>query len=214
MTKQFFLGIAALLATLIATPVFAQSDVPEESAYALQNMFAVTRDKLWECNDKFWHRGEYERCIAMMRLITQVDPHDMDAYDNGAWLMQNQLRDEDAEAFLLDGLPGNSDTYDIYFALGYFYYIHERPDEAIDYLAIAVTLEPPMFAWHTLAHAYEYAGDVDSALSVWTLRAAVDPDNPVPHIQIDRIMSGEPPSDTPGMVSRAREERKARAGIQ
>ncbi|MHB9038818.1 MAG: hypothetical protein ACYC64_19420 [Armatimonadota bacterium] len=214
LSARICLVLCIVFPALVSMPAFAQSDVPDNSMCALQNTLSATRDKLWENNDKFWHRGEYERCIATMRLVTQIDPHDIEAYDDGAWLMQNQLRDEEAEAFLLEGLRSNGDVYDLYFALGHFYYMHEQFDKAVDCLALATTFDPPMIVWNTLAHAYEHAGYVDSALNIWALRKAADPDDPVPHIQINRITSGEPPSNTPGIISRAREERKARAGIR
>jgi tetratricopeptide (TPR) repeat protein len=214
MLEGYMRVLLFLLICLTASPALAQDQVPDESMQALQNILGNTRDTLWEKNDEFWHRGEFERCIATMRLITQIDPHDMEAYDDGAWLMQNQLRDDEAEVFLKEGLANNPDSYFMYFCLGYFYYIHERFDEAIDCLSVATTFDPPMTSWHTLAHAYENAGYVDSALNTWVLRSIVDPENPVPPMQITRMMSGGEPSGIPQMMSRAREERKARAKMK
>lgn len=204
----------SLIIAVVSTPAYAQSSVPAESMNALQNTFSITRDKLWQINDDFWHKGEFERCIATLCLITQVDPHDTQAYGDGAWLMQNQLRDDEAEAFLLKGLAYNGNVGDLYFELGYFYYIHERFDEAVDCLAIATTFDVPMVVWHTLAHAYEQAGNIEASLGVWDYRREVDPDNPIPQIQIDRILSGGPASDMPRFMSQAREKRKTRAGIK
>ena len=39
--------------------------------------------------------------------------------------------------------------------LGYFYYQHKRYADAIDSLKKAVTLDPPAYVWHILAHSYE-----------------------------------------------------------
>lgn len=203
--------LLCLIFLSMAMPAIAQSPVPQESMTALQEILGATRDMLWDKNDEFWHRGEFERCIATMRLITRIDPHDMEAYDDGAWLMQNQLRDDEAEVFLKEGLANNPDNYYMYFCLGYYYYIYERFDEAIDCLSVATTFNPPMVSWHTLAHAYESAGYIDSALNIWALRCQVDPDNQIPPMQIQRILSGEPPSGIPKMMSKSREERKARA---
>ncbi|MEN6357104.1 MAG: hypothetical protein ABFD83_08485 [Armatimonadota bacterium] len=204
----------SLIIVVISIPAYAQSSVPADSMNGLQITFSITRDKLWQINDDFWHAGEFERCIATMRLITQIDPHDTQAYSDGAWLMQNQLRDDEAEVFLLEGLADNGDIYDLYFEVGYYYYTHERFNEAVDYLIAASTFDAPMPVWHTLAHAYESAGYAESALGVWALRSAVDPENPVPQMQIERILSGGPASDIPRFLSQARQERKARAGIK
>ncbi|MCE5323967.1 hypothetical protein LLG46_11720 [bacterium] len=208
------ISVIAILFLAISLPTCAQVSVPQGSIDKLSSTFSITRDKLWELNDEFWHEGEFERCIAMMRLITRIDPHDTQAYSDGAWLMQNQLRDDEAEVFLLEGLANNGDVYDLYFELGYYYYLHERFDEAIDYLIAASTFDAPMTTWHTLAHAYELAGYVDSSLGVWAYRNSVDPENPVPPMQIERILSGGPASGVPRFMSQARQERKARAGMK
>ncbi|MCL5104848.1 MAG: hypothetical protein M1133_12145 [Armatimonadetes bacterium] len=175
----------------------------------LQETFSLVRDKLWVLNDDFWHTGQHERCIAMMRLITQIDPHDFDAYEDGAWLMESDMRDDEAEAFLLQGLRNNPDTYNMYSAMGYFCYMHNRMDESIAYYEKAVLLDAPNLTWHMLAHAYEQGGYVNESLDVWRGLEVIEPGNVVPRMQIDRILKGEPPPDIPGFLSRAREERKS-----
>lgn len=172
-------------------------------------MFGLLRDRLWETDDVFWHRGEYERCIAATRLITQIDPHDIDAYDSTAWLMQNQLRDDEAEAFLLEGLKNNPDTYDMYFNLGYFCYMHERFEESVTYLEQSAGFGAPIIpVWHLLAHAHELAGRPDESLSIWLQMEALELDQLVPVIQIERILRGEPATNIPRAMSHSREERK------
>lgn len=191
----------------ISTMVSAQQ-IPEKSLQQLQEVFGMVRDNLWKINDRFWHHGEYERCIEMMRLITQIDPHDIEAYDGGAWLMQNQFRDDEAEAFLREGLDNNPDRYDLYLALGLYLYMHERHDEAIPLLEGAVTFDVPFFAWHQLAHAYELAGQPGQALNIWLMRWYAEPEYVVPINQAERIMQGEPGPNIPANIQRSRRERK------
>jgi len=201
--------ILGLVVILVACPVArAEQQVPVQSLESLQEILWMVRDKLWEKNEEYWHRGEHERCIATMRLITQIDPHDVEAYDNAAWLMQSALRDEEAEAFLLQGLANNRGRYDLYFDLGYFCYMHERFDEAVAYLNTAVCFECPKLVWHTLAHSAEQTGDIAWTLNIWLQMESLDPADPVPQLQISRILSGGQPSSVPRTVSRAREERR------
>ncbi|MCL5104105.1 MAG: tetratricopeptide repeat protein [Armatimonadetes bacterium] len=165
-------------------------------------------------NEEFWHTGQHERCIAMMRLIAQIDPRDFDAYEDGAWLMESALRDEEAEAFLLQGLWSNPDDYEMYSTMGYFCYMRERFDEAVLYYEKAATFDPPKLVWHMLAHSYEHVGYVAQAFNVWWYVRALEPSDPVPHNQIDRIIRGGPPSDVPAFMTRSREQRKAEKGMQ
>ena len=189
-----------------------EQQIPEESLACLQQTLGMVRDLLWEHSDVFWHRGEFERCIAMTRLIVQVDPRDYEAYDTGAWLMQNDFRDDEAEAFLRVGLKNNPDVYDMYFYLGHFLYMHERYDEAAPVLEKACEFETPFFVDHTLAHAYEHAGRVDDALAVWRRMEKIEQDSGVPKRQIERITAGGPPTDVPGTIQKWRKERKEREG--
>ncbi len=203
--------VCAMICTACSAAV-GEQQVPEESLACLQETFGMMRDLLWDHSDMFWHSGEFERCVAMTRLIVQVDPHDTEAYDTGAWLMQNDFRDDDAEAFLRVGLENNPDVYDMYFYLGYFLYMHERYDEALPVLEKACKFERPFFVDHTLAHAYEHAGRIDDALAVWRRVEKTEHDSGVPRRQIERITSGQPPTDVPGTVQKWRRERKEREG--
>ena len=203
-------GLAAISLVLLlafCTAAGAQSEIPPASLAKLQDTFGALRDRLAEVNDCFWHRGEYERCIATLRLITAMDPHDTESYSSGAWLLQNQLRDDEAEAYLIEELKNNPDVYDSYWDLGYFYYMHERFPEAIANLETAVCFDVPMFVWHLLAHAHEHAGNRSEALNIWFFREAAEPGNVVPQIQIERILDGRPPATAPEMARHAREER-------
>ncbi|MGC8861465.1 MAG: tetratricopeptide repeat protein [Armatimonadota bacterium] len=198
---------AVVLCALTCSASPAQPQIPAQSLEKLQDLFGMLRDRLWVIDDVFWHQGQFERCIATLRLIVAMDPYETEAYSNAAWLMQNQLRDDEAEAFLMEGLRNNPDVYDMYWELGYFYYMHERFAESIQNLEKAVQFEVPAFAWHLLAHAHEHAGDPGTALSIWFRQEADEPDNPVPRIQIERITSGGPAPIAPAMAHHAREQR-------
>lgn len=178
----------------------------------LQEIFSTVRDKLWESNDEYWHHGEFNRCIGAMRMVTQVDPHETEAYIDAVWLMDSDLREEDAEAFLREGLANNPNVYDMYHELGTFLYLRMRFDESILYLSGAVMTDPPPYVWHQLAHAYERAGRIGDCLETWFEIEAMEPTNGVAPMQIDRILHGEEPSRTPeGVVTGIAQRKKDRA---
>lgn len=169
-------------------------DIPADSFSKLGVVFGGVRDRLWDANEHYWHHGDFERCIAALRLITEIAPNDTQAFADASWLMWNQGRSGEAEAYLKKGLALNRDTDDIYFNLGFFYYNAGRYADAIDPLETAVVLGSHWRNWHLLAHSYERAGCPAEALSIWLLMEARDPEFIVPQIQIDRILSGEKPS--------------------
>lgn len=205
-----WIAVTILVALVVCGAAFAQQQAPPASSLEkLQNAFGDIRDQLWERNEEFWHRGEFNRCIAMMRVITSMDPHDTEAYEGGAWLMDSDLRAEDAEAFLIEGLRNNPDVYSLYFELGSFYYFRTRYEEAIPlYEACMIFAETPPFVRHQLAHAYEKNGNVGDSLECWLESEAAEPGNPVPTMQIERVMTGGEPSHVPESITRSIQHRK------
>lgn len=202
--------IACMLAMACGVGV-AEDYIQFETDISLGDTFVRMRDKLWELNDEFWHRGEYEHCIGTLGLITLVDPGDCTAYDNEAWLLQNDFKDDEAESVLREGLRNNPGSYDMYFNLGYFLYMHMRYNEAVELLETALTFDPPFFVYHTLASAHELAGRPGEALDIWLTLEAIEDDPGVPRMQIDRILRGGEPARTPEIIQRWRAERKARS---
>ena len=204
-----WIGVALAIGLLACGAAGAQQQIPPDSLARLQDVFGAVWENLWETSDEYWHRGEFDRCIAAGRLITQINPHDTQAYEAAAWLMDSDLREEDAEAFLREGLANNPDTYDLYFELGSFCYFRTRYEEAIPLFAACLTFaDTPLFVRHMLAHAYEHAGCIGDALDTWIEAEAAEPDSAIPPMQIDRIMQGGEPSQVPENNLRSIQQRK------
>ena len=206
--RNYLLIFMILMLPIMCSAAPSEQTMPYDSLSSLQEIFTTINDKLWEASEDYWHKGEYDRCIAVMQLITEINPYDVQAYDDGAWLMENELRDDEAEAFLLKGIKNNRESSELYFSLGRFYYFRERFNEAIGYFEVAVSFDVSDIMWHSLAHAYEHAGLTTDALEIWLQREAIDPEDAVPFNQINRIIQGNPAPDTPGFINRAREERR------
>ena len=77
-------------------------------------------DKLWAQNDAYWHQGDYPRIIALDRIITQADPHFIECYNTGAWLMWSSGRDADAQAFYAEAVANNPHDSTAYYDYGMF----------------------------------------------------------------------------------------------
>jgi tetratricopeptide (TPR) repeat protein len=195
--NRVILRVVLLTVLFMASSAAFAADIPLGSWDKLADIFASVRDGLWHANDHYWHEGDYERCIATLKLITQVDPHDTEAWSDGSWLMWNQNRIDEAEAFLIEGIALNRDVDDLYFDLGLFYYNAKRFPEAINQFETALAISPDWRTWHMLAHAYEHAGIKSEALNIWLMMEPFEPDSPVPGMQIDRIMAGLAPGEAP-----------------
>jgi len=144
---------------------------------------------LWVRADEFFHEGDYDAILPMVRMVTWLDPHQLDVYITGAWHLSYNFTDSNersdrryipaAQRLLEEGYENNKTLYDIPFELGW-----ENTDKIKDYdraetwfrVASAAkssdagpgTLaDSPMFTWHQLAHSLERQARIDEAADIW-----------------------------------------------
>jgi hypothetical protein len=135
---------------------------------------------LWIRTDDYFHRGEYRPIIRLVKLITTIDPHQIDVYATGAWHMSYNFMDKrlirEGIDFLKGGVENNPSIYDLYFESGYTHMdkTHDFP-MAISWYRQAATKKTtegkpaPMYVGFQLAHALEKDGKIDEAVKQWEL---------------------------------------------
>ena len=84
---------------------------------------------LWVRCDEFFHSGDYDAILPLVRLITYLDPHADNVYVTGAWHLSYNFTDSSersdrryvvpAMAFLREGVANNPNIPDIKFELGW-----------------------------------------------------------------------------------------------
>lgn len=168
------LGLSLLLLMLFvvpfahAAPKVASSSEASSSAQ-VDGIIDAAVDKLWAQNDEYWHQGDYPRIIALDRIITQADPHFIDCYNTGAWLMWSSGLDSDAQAFYEQAVANNPHVSAAYYDYGMFLLNHRKDFAG----AIRVYGQDTQHAdagildWRMLAHSYEKAGDWKRAVQTW-----------------------------------------------
>ncbi len=144
---------------------------------------------LWVRADEFFHEGDYDAILPMVRMVTWLDPHQIDVYITGAWHLAYNFTDANersdrryipaAQKLLEEGVENNKDIYDIPFELGWqntdkiknyeraeFWFRDASGKKGTDQQGR--TGQPaPMFVWHQLAHSLERQGRIDEALDIW-----------------------------------------------
>jgi hypothetical protein len=133
---------------------------------------------LWIRTDDYFHRGEYRPIIRLVKLITTIDPHQIDVYATGAWHMAYNFMDKrlipEGIRFLEEGIKNNPTIYDLHFEHGYTHMDKTKnfPAAIASYreASTKVTTEGkprPMYVDFQLGHAVERAGDIDATVQQW-----------------------------------------------
>ncbi|HZO87614.1 MAG TPA: tetratricopeptide repeat protein [Chthonomonadaceae bacterium] len=144
---------------------------------------------LWVRCDEFFHSGDYDAILPLVRLITWLDPHADNVYVTGAWHLSYNFTDSSersdrryippAMRLLDEGIQNNMNIPDIKFEKGWQLYDKVKDfNGAEDAFKLALATKPsknsddypygaPLRIWHTLAHAYEKQGRIPEALATW-----------------------------------------------
>ncbi|HLK54992.1 MAG TPA: hypothetical protein VKU00_00420 [Chthonomonadaceae bacterium] len=157
---------------------------------------------LWVRCDEFFHSGDYDAILPLVRIITLLDPHAENVYVTGAWHLSYNFTDANersdrryiapAMALLDEGIANNPDIPDIKFEKGWEEYDKVKnfavAEEAFK-SAIAgphgdgsgngddAPYAAPLKTLHILAHTYEKQGRIPEALAEW--KAAQDRSNKI-----------------------------------
>ena len=162
-----FLFILVLL--LLPMAPAAAHKTPASSPAQVDGILARVVDDLSARRDGYWHRGDYPRVIALDRIITQADPHFLECYETGGWLMESLGDLADAEAYYRQGVANNPRTSESYFHLGFFYFNarHDYRQAANIFRQGTRQSDADINDWKMLAHSYKYARQYDREVAAW-----------------------------------------------
>ncbi len=134
---------------------------------------------LWVRADSFFDTGNYDAVLPMIRLVTWLDPHQIDVYSTGMWHIAYNFTDEEArsdrryvpQALALgrEGTVNNSETYELFFETAWIWYhkIDDDYSQAVSWFEQAHQRKDIIPARRNLLiHAYFRAGEVDKALDL------------------------------------------------
>ncbi len=170
--------------------------MPGQFMFAMFSGFKdVISGALWVRADEFFHSGNYEEIIPLIRLVTWLDPHNIDVFCTGAWHMDYNFTDSSEKSdkrnialsvkLLKEGIAKNPDRWDLYFELAWVHYQKKLEDfvHAAEYMKLATQHEGydsntgkriprPEFVERMLAHALEQTGDIEGAIREWQVAYA------------------------------------------
>ena len=93
---------------------------------------------LWVRTDQFFDDGNYAAIMPLIRVITWLDPHQIDVYETGAWHMDYNFTDSQersdrryipmALALISEGIANNPDEPDLYSDKAFVHYFRKMGD--------------------------------------------------------------------------------------
>jgi Tfp pilus assembly protein PilF len=173
---------AALLAllTMGSVPAPVRADAAKDRADAVAKaVLGGVKDGLWETADHYWHDGDYNRIVALGRLIVEIDPSFDEAFDSCAWLLWSLGDIKGADDFLEYGVTLSPKKGVFYSNLGQHLNRTKRYKEAMEYLRKAVAYGGvPASAYSTLGHLYTRFGMLQEAVDTWKACVAKYPKFP------------------------------------
>ncbi|MHB1000535.1 MAG: tetratricopeptide repeat protein [Armatimonadota bacterium] len=190
-------GISAVMTNVGNNPVVLPSQFV---AGTLIGFREVVAGLLWVRTDEFFHNGNFEAIVPLIRIITWLDPHQVDIYSTGAWHLSYNFTDSAERAdrrylppalkFMEEGIENNPNVWDLKFGLGFMLHCLKTLNfkEAIYWeKEAAKDKDCKLFVHRQIAHAYEKSGNIDMAVKQWQtclsmvdeLRAKYPKDNDV-----------------------------------
>lgn len=153
---------------------------PGQLVVALAGFREMIAGILWVRTDSFFDDGNYDAILPMIRLVTILDPHQIDVYATGMWHIGYNFTDDEqrsdrrylASAIALgeEGAKNNPDTYELYFETGWMWW-HKVDDiypRAVHWMELANEHDDiPPARRNMLAKAYERSGELEQMTSLY-----------------------------------------------
>ncbi|MCG9894096.1 MAG: hypothetical protein MH204_01300, partial [Fimbriimonadaceae bacterium] len=129
---------------------------------------------LWVQADSFFDQGRYDAVLPIIRLVTWLDPRQIDVYATGMWHIGYNFTDEESRsdrryipsalALGKEGARNNPQTYELFFETGWLWYhkVDDDYNQAVRWFEQAIERPDMLEARRNLlANAYKRNGQID-----------------------------------------------------
>jgi len=167
---------------------WAQVQPPETVQRKLTALRQLTEFRLVQLADEYWHEGLHYKTMALMFVLLEYDPRDVENISGLAWLLDGYGETARAIQVYQRGIRLNPNRYDLYYDLGFAYFNKRQYTQALPYLEKAVQFaNAPAFVWKTLAHCYERLERYQQSLQAWEKAKQLDPSDGAVEPNMQRV---------------------------
>jgi Tfp pilus assembly protein PilF len=175
------LGLAGLMAV-------AQSQPPREVQGRLDAIRDLIQYRLVQLSDHYWHEGHHYKTMALLFVLIEYDPHDVESYASLGWMLDSYGHTTRAFQVYERGIRANPNQYNLYFEAGFWYSQKGDYSRARAYLEKAVSFpDASILVWKTLAHTCEKMGDLKRSLEAWQKAKELDPTDGAVDLNMARV---------------------------
>lgn len=152
----------------------------EQLLIAMAGFREMVAGILWVRADSFFDSGNYDAILPIVRLVTWLDPHQIDVYSTGMWHISYNFTDDEqrsdrryipaALALGKEGVRQNPSTYELFFENGWLWYhkINDDYPKAVDWFTKAHERpDIPPGRKNLLSNALQRNNQVDKALALY-----------------------------------------------
>lgn len=150
---------------------------PDQFLFVLAGFRELIAGILWVRADAFFDEGNFDAILPIIRLVTYLDPHQLDVYATGMWHIAYNFTDEGSRsdrryvpssvALGVEGSENNQSTYELYYETGWLYHhkIEDDYDQAVKWFQQAMSKPDVLPARRNImSNAFQRNGQVDKAL--------------------------------------------------
>lgn len=170
-------GVSSVMTQVGNNPVVLPSQFVAGTVVGFREVVAGL---LWVRVNDFFHQGNYAAIVPLTRIITWLDPHQIDVYCTGAWHLAYNFVDSAQRAdhrylapamkFLEEGIKNNPGVWDPKFDLGFTMYSMKAQefDKAVYWIRKASQDKgAPLRLERQTAHNLEKWGKIDECEKQW-----------------------------------------------
>ena len=153
---------------------------PDQLLASLAGFREMIAGILWVRADAYFDEGKYDAILPMIRLVTMLDPKQIDVYATGMWHVAYNFTDEESRsdrryipaalALGKEGAENNSNTYELFFETGWIWYhkIDDDYSKAVYWLEEAGKRKDMQAARRNLlSNAYHREGSIMKAVNLY-----------------------------------------------
>ena len=117
--------------------------------------------------DRWFEDGDYTRCIQLLRVMHEIDPHDYTTATDLGWMLGNiEEHDQELAVYKAYRLAYPEDPEAAY-PEGELYFRQKKFDKVPPIIASTIAKKPHPNSYRILAHSYERLGRLLEAKEVW-----------------------------------------------